>query len=135
MVDAEKALTGYLKTYPGVAAVAARVLGQTPDDLGPPWVRITLIDDPATDGGIVDYHIEALLQFDCYAGKALNTQGAASDLSLAVREALRVANTASIDGAVVTGAQSTRFHQPDDDLGEPALERYVVTSTVWMRGR
>jgi hypothetical protein len=134
MVAADIAITAYLKAYPDIVSLGARVLGQTPPALGLPWIRVTLIDDPATDGGIADHHVEAFMQFDCYAGKTTNTQKLASDLSLAVREALRVANAATIEGAVVTGARSTRFHQPDDDLGEPALERYVVSSTVWMHG-
>lgn len=133
--DAEAVITAYLKTYAPLANLNTRISGSTPDSLGAPWVRVTLIDDPATDGGITDRHIAAFVQLDCYAGKTTNTQGRAKTVSQHVREALRVMNKATLPHAVVTGAQTSGGRFPDTELGEPALERFVLQSTVWMRSK
>lgn len=133
--DAEKVVTAYLKAQPSLTALGARIVGSTPSALGDPWVRVTLINDPSTDGGIADVHIAALMQLDCYAGKTANSQGKAKAVSSAVRDALRVMNRAAHPDAVVTGAQTSGGRFPDTDLGEPALERFVLTSTIWMRSK
>jgi len=127
--DAESVIVAYLRDE------AFRVSTATPDDREDPWVRVTLLDDSSTDGGITDHHIEAFLQIDCYAGTAENSSVVASDLSIDVREALRTMKDAVLDGAVVTGAQSSRTHVPDTAIGEAALERYILQSTVYMHAR
>jgi len=127
--DAESVIVAYLRDE------AFRASTATPDDREDPWVRVTLLDDPPTDGGVTDHHIEAFLQIDCYAGTAENSSVVASGLSIDVREALRTMKNAVLDDAVVTGARSSRAHIPDTAIGEAALERYIISATVWMRGK
>lgn len=131
--SAQKVVIAYLKQVDVVQDAGARVLTGTPTTRSAPWIRVALLADPATDGGIADHHIEALLQIDCFAGEAKNSVGTVDDLSIAVRDALRVMNKAEHAGAVVTGARSSRTHMPDTDE-EPAMERYQITATVWMHG-
>ncbi len=131
--SAQKVTIAYLKTVDAVEKAGARVLTGTPSSRSAPWIRVTLLDDPATDGGIADHHIEAFMQIDVFAGEAKNIIATVDDLSIAVREALRVMNQAEHDGAVVTGAQSSRTHMPDTDE-EPAMERFQISATIWMHG-
>jgi hypothetical protein len=133
--DPKAVVINYLKGLPEIvgAPLSARVEGKTPSSRGLPWVKVTTIDDSGTDGGITDHHIAAFLQLDCYAGTTNNSEARASLLSRTVQEALRVMATSPHTGAVVTGARSSGSHEPDTVLGESALERYIVQSTVWMR--
>lgn len=129
IVDAEAALTAYLED--AVDALGATVRGRTPDSHEDPWVRLTLLDAPATDGGITDHHIAAYVQFDCYAGRT-GGQAEANLLGRTVRDALRTIATADLDDAVATGARiDGHSRQPDTDF-EPARERVIVTATVWL---
>ncbi len=133
--DVHTAVIAYLAAHDDIGGAGVRVLTQTPDSLAGPWVRVTLLDDSATDGGITDHHVEGLLQLDVYAGEANNSAVEANALSGLVREALRVMKDADHSDVVVTGAMSSRAYMPDDDLGEPVLERYIVSSTVWARSK
>lgn len=133
--DAHIAVVGYLAQHADIGGAGVRVQTKVPDSLNGPWVRVTLLDDQATDGGITDHHVEAFLQLDCYAGKANNSAVEAGALATLVREALRVMKDADLEDVVVTGARSSRAYEPDTSLGEPALERYVLSATVWMHSR
>lgn len=125
MLDVEKIIGDYLREN-----MAVRVVATSPSAIEDPWVRITLIDDLATDGGAVNRSIESFLQIDCFAGrdgdKAL-ARGLADD----VRSLLRVAHTESFDSAVVSGAQTRISYQPDTKI-EPEMPRYAVSASVWM---
>lgn len=126
-------VVAYLKDHPDIGGAGVKVQtvgGQRPG----PWVRVTLLADPPTDGGIADVHVAALVQFDCYAGAepVNNTAPNASALSRLARASIRDMPHAAHDEAVVTGAESSSAYLPDDS-GEPALERFVLTSTIWMR--
>lgn len=129
--DAEKIVSDYLRENPAVAAIVGRrVVGKTPSSISEPWVRLTQIDDPSVDGHRSDHLIAFNLQLDCYAG-AEGGQPEATNLSRAVREALRVMPSASLD-AVVTGVDAHHgFRSPDADY-EPARERVIRLATVYM---
>ena len=133
--DVHTAVIAYLAAHEDVGGAGVRVLTQTPDSLNAPWVRVTLLDDPPTDGGITDHHVEAFLQLDVYAGETNNSTVEANALTGLVREAIRVMKDADHAEVVVTGARSSRTYMPDDTVGEPVLERYVVSSTVWARSK
>jgi hypothetical protein len=133
--DVHTAVIAYLAAHEDVGGAGVRVSPKTPSSLNAPWVRVTLINDPATDGGITDHHVEALLQLEVYAGKANNSTVEANALSNLVREAIRVMQDADHADVVVTGAMSSRAYMPDDTVGEPVLERYTVSSTVWARSK
>lgn len=131
--SAQKVTIAYLKTFDAVQKAGARVGVGTPESRSAPWIRVTLLADPPTDGGVADHHVEAFMQIDVFAGEAKNTALAVDELSISVREALRVMNQAEHEGAVVTGAQSSRTHMPDTDE-EPAMERFQISATIWMHG-
>ena len=131
--SALKVTIAYLKTVEAVEQAGARVLTGTPDARGLPWIRVSLLADPPTEGGVADHHIAAFTQIDVFAGEDENTVATVDDLSLAVREALRVMKQAEHQGAVVTGAESSRTHMPDTSE-EPAMERFQVTATIWLHG-
>lgn len=129
--SADKVITAHLKTDAAVTTITDRIGGTTPSSIADPWVRITLLGDAPTDGGITDHLIAAYLQIDCFAGRE-GTQEIADNLSRAVRAALVTANTATHTGAVVTGCGNpTRARMPDTDF-EPAMELYVLTATIYM---
>lgn len=121
----------YLKTVDAVRAAGARVLTGTPTNRSAPWLRVTLLADPPTDGGEADHLIEAFMQVDVFAGEKVNSALAVDDLSIAVREAIRVMKYADHKGAVVTGSECSRSYMPDTDE-EPAMERFLLSATVWM---
>ncbi|HWC09257.1 MAG TPA: hypothetical protein VG458_09400 [Solirubrobacterales bacterium] len=123
----------YLNTVEAVQDANARVLSGTPTKRGDPWLRVTLLADPSTDGGEADHLIAAFLQIDVFAGESNNTALAVDNLSIAVREALRVMKHAEHEGAVVTGAESSRTHMPETNE-EPAMERFQISATIWLHG-
>jgi len=130
---AEKVISDYLREDPGVAAlVDRRVVGKTPASTDNPWVRVTELDDRAVGGSRSDHLHEFYFQFDCYAGKD-GGQPEANLLKRTVRKALVEMSEADHEGAVVSGVDirgSARL--PDDDVDEPARERFVLTANVWM---
>lgn len=125
----------HLKTVEAVqdAGAGARVLTGTPSSRSAPWIRVALIGDPPTDGGVPDHHIEAHMQIDVFAGEAANSALAVDDLSIAIRDALSKMHKAEHDGAVVTGSESFRSG-PYSGEDEPAMEYFRVAATVWMHG-
>lgn len=129
--SASQVTVAYLKSVEAVKDAGARVLTGTPASRTAPWIRVVLLADPPTDGGVADHHVEALLQIDVFAGEAKNTALAVDELSIAVRDSLAVMNKAEHSGAVVTGTRTSRTHMPDTDE-EPAMERFSITATVWM---
>ncbi len=131
--SASQVTIAYLKSVDAVQKAGARVLTGTPTNRSAPWIRVTLLADPPADGGEADHLIAAFMQIDVFAGEGKNTALAVDDLSIAVREALRVMKHAEHAGAVVTGAESTRAHMPDTDE-EPAMERFQISATVWLHG-
>lgn len=129
--DAEKIISGYLRTAPAMTALSARVVGKTPATTTDPWVRVTQLDDRAVGGHRSDHFHEFYLQFDCYAGHD-GGQPEASTLARTVRALLVDAPAASLD-AVVNGVDiRSQARIPDSDVDEPARERFVITALVWM---
>lgn len=131
--DAEKIVSGYLRTHTSITALGARIVGKTPSSTDEPWVRVTQLDDRALGAHRADSHHEFYLQFDCYAGQS-GGQPEASTLSRTVRAALAEIQGATLD-AVVAGVDF-RSHAriPDTDVDEPARERFVLTALVYMHG-
>jgi len=123
----------YLKTLDAVQDAGARVLTKTPPSRAAPWLRLFLVGDPPTDGGVPDHHIEAHLQVDVFAGEDANTALAVDGLSIAVRDALSKMHKAEHHGAVVTGSESFRTG-PYSGEDEPAMEYFRVEATVWLHG-
>lgn len=126
IVDAEALVTAYLKAQTGV-----RVVGRTPTDTKTPWVRVTLLDDPSTDGGVAERAFECYLQLDCCAGTN-GSQQTAHDTYAAIRTALADIHNHTHALGVVTGAPKIRGSRQPDEAYEPAMERYVISATIWM---
>ena len=126
--DVEKVITAYLE--PHLTALGAKVRGRTPSNTAAAWVRVTILDAPAS---FPDHLVDALVQFDCYAGKE-GGQEEASLLARTVRAAIVDMPNASHSGAVVTGAAIVGYLRNPDTMFEPARDRYIITATVWMHG-
>lgn len=122
--DIEKALIGYLASRAG-----ARVVSRTPDLTTTPWVRVTLLDSPPTPAQPhVDWLVDAMCQFDCYAGTG--GQGEANLTMRTVRAALVDAPNAQIPGVEVSSVRILgALRNPDSDF-EPARERYALTASI-----
>lgn len=132
--DIEQIVGAYLREHPAVRAVVSRVVSRTPASTDTPWVRYQQIAEQP-GGGMADFLIAPLLQFDCYAGRD-NSRETASLIARTVRAAL-VEMEGVHGGAVITGVPPglvSVSRLPDPDLGDPARERYVVTATVYCHG-
>lgn len=126
--DAEKSLGEYLREQ-----LAVKVLTRgAPRSIKDPWVRMTLLSDASTDGGIVDRAFDCYMQFDCYSGKDGDV-AVARLLAVALRTSIRqlIHIGGQLDDAVVYGADLQMSHLPDTTF-EPAMERYTVTGSIWM---
>ena len=132
--SAEEVITELLKADDAVAAITTRIRPKTPKTLDEPWVRLTLLDDPPTDGGITNHHIEAYVDLECFAGEAGN-QSTADNLSRAVIDALWTGHQQDLESGVITGPARWRRSRRPDQQHEPAMERYVVSATVWIRSK
>lgn len=124
--DAEKAIGDYLR-----GVLDTRVAGESPASVEDSWVRVTLIDDAATDGGRANRHFACYVQIDCFAGRS-GTQATARALAVEVRNHLAVMHEQALDDVVVSGAETRMSRQPDTSF-EPEMQCYSVTGTVWMR--
>lgn len=129
MTDGEAIVTTQLAEDEVVSSITSEVVGTTPDEIAGPWVRVTLMDDYATDGRAVDHLTHATLQIDCFAGTA-GSQEAASDLSMAVVSALRALPDSEAYEGVVTAVETRRRRMDDLDF-TPPMTRYIVTADVW----
>lgn len=123
--DAEAVVTAYLD-----AELTTRIVPRTPSSTGDPWVRVTLLYDDSTDGGVIDRSTEFTLQLDCFAGRS-GSQATAALIYRQVREAM-TAITGVRSGVVVSGCEVVGAGRSPDTTFEPAMERYIATATVWM---
>ena len=133
--DAEAVITRHLNT--ALTALAVKVRGRTPGNTVDPWVRLTLLDAPATDGSVTDHLVAAYVQLDCFAGKVPDADSPQEDASLiarTARAALATIADSDHEGATVTGCRIDGYTRLPDTEFEPARERYVLTATVWMHG-
>lgn len=129
--DAEAIVGAFLRAQEPIAAIAARVVGTTPDDTSKPWVRVTQLNAGDDTGSDVEHLIGFLLQFDCYAG-ASGKQAQASLLARTVRAALKSMPDQDFDTVVVSRVRfTTNARLPDGDF-EPARERFVIDAIVQM---
>jgi hypothetical protein len=127
----EKILRDYLVEAEGVAEiVGTRVATKTPDTLKEPWIRLSIIDDPPAGRSSVDHFIEFYVQAECYAGKD-GTQSKASLLARTVRALIAEMGRHDHEGAVVTGTKIRSSRSLRDDSLQPAMDRYVVTASIW----
>lgn len=125
--DGEKLVSDYLRTELG-----ERVVGKSPSSTTAAWVRCTQLDASAVGGHRSDHLIEFYFQFDAYAG-ASGGQPEASSLARRLREALVAMPQEGVDGATVTGVDIRGMARiPDDDIDEPARERFTVNAAVWI---
>lgn len=122
--DVEKIIGDYLRDE-----VGQRVGGNTPSSVEDPWLRLSLIDSEATDGGVPNHAFANYLQIDCYSGRA-GTRATARAIAVQACDLLAVAHDQTFVGGVVSGAQTRMSRQPDTQF-EPQMERYIVTATVW----
>lgn len=124
MVEIEKLVAKYLRTR-GVDRVATN-----PGDAESPWVSVTLLDAPQTEGSSADRLVAHLLQLDCYAGSG-GGQPEAVALAGSCREALvEIADHDHDLGTVTAGRINGMARIPDTGF-EPARERVILTATVW----
>jgi len=127
--DVEAVVGAYLRQYPAVKTLGAKVTGETPTDKSKPWVCVTQLDDPAVEDHHSDYLIGWMGQFDCYAG-ATGGQGEASLLTRTVRRALKEMPAVPLEGLVVSRARFLSCPRiPDTDL-EPARQRFALTAEL-----
>lgn len=131
--DAEAIIGTYLRTHTQVAALGARIVGQTPSDTIEPWVRLTQLDASNEPRSRPEHLIDYLIQCDCYAGRD-GGQAQASLLARTVRAALDDMPSRSHTGAVVTRVKFTSMPRIPDTDYEPARERYILSGTVHMHG-
>lgn len=129
--DVERIVSDALRADPAVAAIVGRrVVGKTPADTRQPWVRVTALDDAATDPD-TEHLLGVLLQLDCYAGED-GGQPEAAALSRAVRYALRDLPHSEAAGAVVTAVRNQRGARIPDTTEEPARERWIREAVVYI---
>lgn len=135
---AEKVVSDYLRENDALAAIVGRrVVGKTPGDetggTDQPWVRVTQLDATAVGGSRHDHLVEFYFQFDAYAG-ADGGQPEANLLARTLRQALVEMPDASLDdGAVATGVDIRGMARiPDEEIDEPARERFVLSVAIWM---
>lgn len=132
--DIEAIVGSYLRTNPDIEAiVGGRVVGRTPADDSEPWVRVFELPSVSPGRSTVDWHVAYYLQLDCFAGtNARGRRGDSKRLALAVCAAVDAIDEAELSGGVVSGSkvESCRRLPPDADF-DPAMERYMVTATIW----
>lgn len=132
--DAEQVVGAFLRTHDPIVALAARVVGTTPDDTSAPWVRLTQLDAGDEAGSGVEHLIGFFLQFDCYAGKT-GGQAQASLLAGTVRAALASMPDQDLATVVVSRVRfTTHARLPDIDF-EPSRERFVLDAIVQMHAK
>lgn len=127
--DVEKVLTTYLQ--PKVTPLGAKIRGRTPSSSATAWVRLTVLDAPAS---YPDHLVDALVQLDCYAGAGEGGQEEASLLARTVRAALVDAPNNDHDSAVVTGCAIVGYLRNPDTFFEPARDRFIITAQIWVHG-
>jgi hypothetical protein len=129
VIDAERLVSDWLRNDTDVAAIVdRRVVGKPPSDIGPPWVRVTLLDAPQEDTS--DYSSGYYLQLDCYASND-GGQPEAFTLGRAVRAALVALARTTSELGIVSGTQINGHARVPDAALEPARERVIITATVW----
>ena len=130
--DVEQIVADYLRNHEDVRAVVTRVVSRTPASTETPWVRWVQIDD--WDQARPANHFRGyLLQFDCYAGSD-NSRETASLIARTVIAALCAMSGRTLRGATIADATASASRIPDDRVGDPPRERYIVTATVYAHG-
>lgn len=135
--DLEQIVGGYLRGHSAVSALTTRVVARTPSDTGPAWVKYGLLGERPARGSSVLHLVGYVMQFDCYAGRTRNEREAAFRLAATVKAALAdlvgLYGDVSNGPAVITGVPADRLSSSriQDDSLDPALERYIVTATVY----
>jgi len=129
--DAEKLVSGYLRTHPAVAALDTRIVATTPrvDKRDATWVKLTQLDATNEARSRPEHLISFLLQFDCYATED-GGQPEAVLLARTVRAALVAMPDVTHDGAAVTQVRVLSHARIPDTAFEPARERVLLTADV-----
>jgi hypothetical protein len=128
--NVEKIAADYLREHPDIAALCDRVVSKTPDEQAEPWIRYTQLTAGQERGAVADRLVDAMVQFDCYAG-AEGGQPEAALLGRTVRAVLQA--MPGIRDEVVVSACRILGHAriPDTDF-KPARERVVITAEIYM---
>jgi hypothetical protein len=121
--DTERIVSDYLRTHADITALSTRIVGKTPDNKSTSWVRVTELSAPQVNQP--DHLIEAMIQFDCYAG-ATGGQPEANTLARTVRAVLGTLPNAGV--RILGGPRGV-----DTDL-EPARDYKILTALVWVHG-
>jgi hypothetical protein len=128
VIDIEAIVTAYLT--PEVADLAV-VVGNTPEDIDQPWVRVRHIGTAAAGNRDADYFHSFHIQFDCYAGTpGPEGQGEASTLYRAVRTTLALMPEEVDEVTAVRFVNALRL--PDDAL-KPSRQRYILDARVYAK--
>lgn len=134
ILDAELITGRFLREHDDIAALGARVVGQTPRETVDPWVRLTLLDARNAAQVSTEHLVSYTVQLDVYASAAGldgSQQKEASLLARTIRAALVDDMPGTHDGAVVAKTRITRMlRAPDTDIDEPARERVILTCEI-----
>jgi hypothetical protein len=132
-LDPEQIVIAYLLADDTVNGITEEIVGRSPAKTDRSWARVWLLDDPSVDRN-VDWLIKASLQIDCFSGTK-GSQGDASQLSNAIREAIAAMPDADLRDAAVTSATSRRRRADDDkSFGKP-MARYIITTVLHLHPR
>lgn len=135
IADAEALIGAWLREHDDIAALDARVAGQTPNSLTRPWIRVTQLAAPDESAG-TEHLIDYMVQLDCYAGSDATNghtgQAEATLLARTARAVLKATEGSTVDGVVVTRVKfSTHMRAPDTAM-EPARERVILVAELMM---
>ena len=130
-----EALTAhFLRDQADVAELAGRrIATEHPRSTGRPWIKVTQIGDPEVGRDGTDHYIETHLQLDCYGGDdAAVAYDEASALYRATRKALKGMPDEDLEEIVVARVKfgNGGGRLPDESMGEPARQRYVLDAFI-----
>jgi hypothetical protein len=129
--DIEPIIRDYLLAFEEITdLVDDRIADQSPEDVGKPWVRITLLPSPSI--GVTDHFVKFNLQLDIFAGQDINgLPGECPELTRQVRGAMAEIHQHSHEGAVFSGAEVSDRRMPNDEEHSKPMVRYMISATVW----
>ena len=127
----ENILTNYLRNHASITALNARVVQKPPAKKDTPWIEVQKLDDPDVGAAQVEYLINFMVQFDCYASANRVSDGLgggppeATTLALTTRAVLKALQDTTEGGARFTAVRFLGGLR----IADEALDREIVTAT------